>query len=254
MTPIRADDITGRVAVITGAARGIGLAMARTLATQGAQVVLADRDLAGATAAAATLPGAMAVAVDIADTAAVNAMRDAVLGRFGRVDILLNNAALMSTLDRRPFWDIPPDEFDRVVQVNAGGSFRVAAALVPSMRAQGWGRIVNLSSATILNGHPNYLHYVASKAALQGMTRSMARELAGSGVTVNALLPGQIVTGDDANIGQTPEAVARVLARQFVQRSGQTDDLAGLVVWLASTASDFATGQSFVIDGGFALN
>ena len=254
MTPIRADDIVGRVAVITGAARGIGLAMARTLAAQGVQVVLADRDLARATAAAANLPGAMAVAVDIGDTAAVAAMRDAVLGRFGRVDILLNNAALMSTLERRPFWDIPPDEFDRVVQVNAGGSFRVAAALVPAMRAQGWGRIVNLSSATILNGHPNYLHYVASKAALQGMTRSMARELAGSGVTVNALLPGQIVTGDEANIGQTPDAVARVLARQFVQRSGQTDDLAGLVVWLASTASDFATGQSFVIDGGFALN
>lgn len=258
MTPVNATDIAGRIAVVTGAARGIGRAFAATLAGQGASVVVADSDEEGAVETARALAGAggrvISAWVDIAETGAVGDLRDKVLDAFGGVDILVNNAAVMSSLERRPFWDIPPAEFDRVLHVNVGGSFRVSAALVPTMRRRGWGRIVNLSSATVLNGHPNYLHYVASKAALQGMTRAMARELAGSGITVNALLPGQIVTGDGANAGQTPEAVARILARQFVQRSGRTDDLTGLLVWLASAASDFATGQSFVVDGGFAMN
>lgn len=258
MITVQATDIAGRVAVITGAARGIGRAFAATLAAQGASVVIADSDGEAAAKTARVLAGAggrvISACVDIADTGAVSDLRDRVLDAFGAVDILVNNAAVMSSLERRPFWDIPAEEFDRVLQVNVGGSFRVSAALVPTMSRRGWGRIVNMSSATVLNGHPNYLHYVASKAALQGMTRSMARELAGTGITVNALLPGQIVTGDGANAGQTPEAVARVLSRQFVQRSGRNEDLTGFLVWLASSASDFATGQSFVIDGGFAMN
>lgn len=260
---LQANDIAGKVIVITGAGRGIGRAFAENLAAQGARLVIADRDgaLGEATAAAITAAAAsvaaggsaLAVQTDIADSASVLALRDAVLAAHGRVDVLVNNAALMSTIERRPFWEITPEEFDRVMQVNTGGTFRVSAALVPVMQAQGWGRIINMSSSTVLVGHPNYLHYVGSKAALQGMTRSMARELSGSGVTVNVLLPGQILTGDDANIGQTEAAVAKVRERQFVKRSGQTEDLTGLLTWLISASSDFTTGQSFVVDGGFAL-
>lgn len=257
MTPtISANDLNGRVIVVTGAGQGIGRAYARALASQGASVVIAEREASRASATAAEIEAdggtALAVPTDIADAVSVAAMRDKVLSRFGRVDVLVNNAALMSTLLRRPFWEIPPEEFDRVMAVNVGGAFRVSAALAPAMREAGWGRIINMSSATVLVGHPLYLHYVASKAALQGMTRSMARELAGSGVTVNALLPGQILT-EVENVGQTQEAIAKVLSRQIVQRSGRPEDLIGLLTWLASSASDFATGQSFVVDGGYAM-
>lgn len=255
-SPIRADDLAGRVAVITGAGQGIGRHFAEALAQNGAAVVVAERDGARAEAAAADLRAggarAIGVATDIADAASVGAMRDAALAEFGRVDILVNNAARMSDLQRRPFWQIPAEEFDNVLDINIGGTFRVSAALAPAMIAQGWGRIVNLSSSTILMGHPLYLHYVASKSALDGMTRAMARELSDTGVTVNALLPGQIITGA-GNVGQTDAAVARVLSRQLVKRSGRPEDLSGLLLWLASSASDFTTGQSFVVDGGFSF-
>jgi len=253
---IHADDLKGRVAVITGAGQGIGRHFAEVLAAEGAAVVVAERDPGRAEDAAKAMRSsgarAIGVATDIADLASVQAMRDAALDEFGAIDILINNAARMSDLQRRPFWQIPADEFDNVLDINIGGTFRVSAAIVPGMIERGWGRIINLSSSTILMGHPLYLHYVASKTALDGMTRAMARELADTGVTVNAVLPGQIITGD-GNVGQSEAAVERVLARQFVKRSGRPADLSGLLVWLASSASDFATGQSFVIDGGFAL-
>ena len=253
---IHADDLGDRVAVITGSGQGIGRHFAEVLAAEGAAVVIAERsaERAETTAAAIRAAGgrALGVATDIADLASVQAMRDAALAEFGRVDILVNNAARMSDLARRPFWEIPADEFDNVLDINIGGSFRVAATLVPGMIARGWGRIVNLSSSTIQMGHPLYLHYVASKSALDGMTRAMARELSDTGVTVNALLPGQIITGD-GNLGQTDAAVSRVVGRQFVKRSGRVEDLSGLLVWLASGASDFTTGQSFVVDGGFVF-
>ena len=253
---LHADDLRGRVAIITGAGQGIGRHFAEVLAAEGAAVVIAERDPGRAEAVADALRAdgarAIGVATDIADLASVQAMRDAAVAAFGGIDILVNNAARMSDLQRRPFWQIPVEEFDNVLDINIGGSFRVSATVAPGMIERGWGRIINLSSSTILMGHPLYLHYVASKAALDGMTRAMARELSDTGVTVNAVLPGQIITGD-GNVGQNEAAVGRVLARQFVKRSGKPVDLSGLLIWLASSASDFATGQSFVIDGGFAL-
>ncbi len=247
--------VAGRVVVITGAGQGLGRAYAHLLSRGGAKIVVADIDgEAGRRVAGEIADNSgphLAVATDVTDPDAVQAMADRTVATFGRLDGLINNAGLNAALDRRPFWEIPAEEWDRVMRVNAGGTFNAAKAVLPAMRAAGWGRIVNISSAAWHLGLPNYLHYVASKAALAGMTRSMARELGGTGITVNAISPGQILTEVD-NPGQTEENIAAVVARQIVPRSGVPRDIAGLLLYLLSPASDFVTGQSFTVDGGLS--
>ncbi len=247
--------VAGRVVAITGAGRGLGRAYAHLLSRSGAKIVVADIDGEAGRRVAGEIAGFggphLAVATDVTDPDATRAMAGRTVETFGRLDGLIANAGLNAALARRPFWEIPAEEWDRVMRVNAGGAFNAAKAVLPAMRAAGWGRIVNISSAAWRLGLPNYLHYVASKAALVGMTRSMARELGGTGITVNAVSPGQILTEVD-NPGQTEEGIAAVVARQIVPRSGVPHDIAGLLIYLLSPASDFVTGQSFAVDGGLS--
>ena len=247
--------VSDRVVIITGAGQGIGKAYAHGFARAGAKVVVAEIDEEKGARAAREIEAdggrALAIATDVSDTGSVEAMATQAMQRLGDIDVLVNNAAIHVSLARRPFWEIPDEEWDAVMRVNIGGYFKAARAVVPAMRKAGWGRIINISSAATLIGLTNYLHYVATKSAAIGMTRSMARELGGSGVTVNAVLPGQILT-EVENPGQTDELVARVLSRQIVPRSGTPEDVLGMLLYLASPASDFVTGQSFVIDGGLA--
>lgn len=247
--------VAGRVVAITGAGRGLGRAYAHLLGRSGAKIVLADIDEAAGQRVAEEISRFggphLAVSTDVTDPAAAEAMAARTVETFGRIDGLIANAGLNAALARRPFWEIPAGEWDAVMRVNVGGAFNAAKAVLPAMRGAGWGRIVNISSAAWHLGLPNYLHYVTSKAALIGMTRSMARELGGTGIAVNAISPGQILTEVD-NPGQTGESIAAVVARQIVPRSGVPRDLAGLLIYLLSPASDFVTGQSFTIDGGLS--
>lgn len=252
---MQVSDLSKRVAIVTGAGQGIGRAYALGFAKAGMRVAIAEIDAARAATVVKEIEVAggvsLAVTTDVAETRSVEAMVAATLERFGQIDVLVNNAAIHVSLERRPFWEIPDEEWDAVMRVNIGGYFRAARAVVPAMRRAGWGRIINISSAATLIGLPNYLHYVTTKSAAIGMSRSMARELGGSGVTVNAVLPGQILT-EIPNPGQSDELVERVLSRQIVPRSGTPEDVMGLLLYLSSPASDFVTGQSFVVDGGLA--
>ena len=166
---------------------------------------------------------------------------------FGRIDVLVNNAAIYVSIHRRPFYEISAEEWDRVTAVNIKGVFLCAKAVLPAMREQGGGRIINISSNTVMAGTPNFLHYVASKAALIGMTRSMARELGDYGINVNAIAPGLV-----EHEGQTVPAeisASRIEARS-IKRQQVPQDLTGAVLYLASPDSDFVTGQTLVVDGG----
>ena len=243
----------GRVAVVTGAGQGIGRVFARALAEAGHAVVLAERAMERAEAVAAEIGAAggaaLAVRTDVADPASVAEMAERALARFGRLDVLVNNAAIFSTLEMRPFEEIPLEEWEAVLRVNVTGPFLCSRAVLPAMRRGGFGRIVHISSGAVTLGRPNYLHYIASKAALIGMTRSMAHELGRDGITVNAILPGATFTEIERKT-VTPEWKERIVAQQCIPRPQVPEDLVGALLFLASDASGFVTGQGLTIDGG----
>jgi NAD(P)-dependent dehydrogenase (short-subunit alcohol dehydrogenase family) len=246
--------IDGRVVVITGAGQGIGRATAKAMAEAGALPVIAEIDEAKGQSVAREIGNrAMAVRTDVADPASLEAMVGAVLEAHGKIDVLINNAAIFSTLDMRPFWEIPLEEWDAVLRVNVTGCFLAARAVVETMRAAKFGRIVNFSSAAVAMGRPNYTHYTTSKAALIGMTRSMARELGPDGVTVNAIMPGATFTEIERKT-VTPEQKAAILAAQSIPRPETPADLVGTLMFLASDASAFMTGQCLTVDGGLSYD
>jgi NAD(P)-dependent dehydrogenase (short-subunit alcohol dehydrogenase family) len=245
--------VTDRVVVITGGAQAIGREYARQFAAAGAIPVIADINEEKAQEVQAEIEGnggrALAVPSDVSDVDSVQAMADAVLERFGRIDALVNNAAIFTTLRMRKFYDIPLDEWERVLRVNITGSFLTARAVVPAMREAGWGRIVNISSDSIVQGAPNYLHYVSSKSAILGMSRAMATELGELGITVNSVFPGATFTEiPRETIDEAGKA--RVIAAQCIHRPQVPMDLVGLVVFLCTEAAQFITGQGIAVDGG----
>jgi 3-oxoacyl-[acyl-carrier protein] reductase len=245
--------LAGRLAVVTGAGQGLGRAFATRLRAEGARVVIADLDAAKAEAVAAGLgAGATAIAVDVADPDSVAELARRA-GELGPVDILVNNASIFSTLEMRPFDDIPVDEWDRVMAVNVKGVFLCARAFVPGMRAAGYGKIVNISSATVFIGRPLYLHYVTSKAAVIGLTRALATEVGPAGIRVNAVTPGATQT-EVPRKTVTPEQAERIIAAQAIKRREVAEDVVGTVAFLAAPDSDFITGQTVNVDGGAAFH
>ena len=239
-----------RVAIVTGAGQGIGRAFAHAFATAGAYPIIADRNMeAAANVAKAIGPTATAVHTDVTDPASLRAMVETVHSRHGRIDILVNNAAIFSTLTMRPFDQIPLDEWDAVLRTNLTGPFLCARAVLPAMREGGWGRIVNIGSGAVTLGRPGYLHYIASKSALVGMGRSMAHELGADNITVNTLLPGATFTEVERQT-VTPEFKARIVAQQCVPRPQTPDDLVAALLFLCSPGAAFVTGQALTVDGG----
>ncbi|MGE5816883.1 MAG: SDR family NAD(P)-dependent oxidoreductase [Deltaproteobacteria bacterium] len=239
----------GKVAIVTGGARHIGAAYARRLALEGAAVVIADV-LDGdpiANEIRSQNGRALAVNVDVSNEEATNRMAAEALRAFGRIAILVNNAAIFINITRHPFYEITAEEWDRVSAVNIKGPFLCAKAVFPQMKQQKGGKIINISSSTAYWGTPNFLHYVASKAALVGMTRSLAREVGEFGICVNAIAPG-LVEHEGQN---APRALAELQLRErSIKRLQTPDDLMGTLIFLASPDSDFMTGQTIVVDGG----
>jgi NAD(P)-dependent dehydrogenase (short-subunit alcohol dehydrogenase family) len=240
-----------KVVIVTGGAAGLGRAFARGFAKAGARIVVADIDGVGAEAAAALIREeggqAMACRVDVADEGSTLAMAAETLAAFGAIDALVNNAAVYAGLKRRPFHEIPVEEWDRVMAVNLRGPFLCARAVFPHMRGRG-GRIVNISSATVMSGSPMWMHYVASKGGVIAMTRVMAREMGAHNINVNALAPGFTLT--EASLGMMENAATYGVDRGALTRAATPDDMVGAALWLASPLSGFMTGQTLVVDGG----
>jgi NAD(P)-dependent dehydrogenase (short-subunit alcohol dehydrogenase family) len=240
--------LEGRVAVVTGGAQGIGNAIARGLAAEDARVVVAD--LQRAEEAARPL-GGVGLAVDVSDESQVERMVEDVVERCGRIDILVNNAGLYASLEMRPFTEIPIDEWRRVMDVNVLSMFLTCRAVVPPMREQGGGRIVNISSGTPFRGVPFLLHYVTSKGAIVALTRALAKELGGDEVLVNCVAPGFTMSEGVQEHPEVIEALREVsVAARTLKRDQHPEDVVGAVVFLCGPGAAFITGQTIVIDGG----
>ncbi len=241
--------LAGKVAIVTGGARHIGAAYARRLAAEGAAVVVADILNGEPVAKEIRSRGgkAVAVKVDVSSEKDTGMMAQEAVKAFGRIDILVNNAAIFINIQRHPFYEISAEEWDRVSAVNIKGPFLCAKAVFAQMKQQRGGKIINISSSTAYWGTPMFLHYVASKAALVGMTRSLAREVGEFGICVNAIAPG-LVEHEGQN---APKALSELqLKERSLKRLQTPDDLMGTLVFLASSDSDFMTGQTIVVDGG----
>lgn len=241
--------LDGKVAIVTGATQGIGRAIADGLAAEGARIVVAD--LKGAEEAAASYPNGVGLAVDVANEEAVQALVDETLARCGTIDVLVNNAGLYASLAMRPFTEIPLAEWRRVMDVNVASMFLTCRAVVPVMREQGGGKIVNISSGTPFRGVPFLLHYVTSKGAIVAFTRALAKEVGKDHVLVNCVAPGFTMS---AGVEEHPEVIEKLrdvsVAARTLQRDQQPEDVVGAVVYLSGPGSDFVTGQTIVIDGG----
>ncbi len=250
-------EFNNKVVVITGAGQGIGRAYAHEFSKAGAAVVVADLNIAAAQNVEAEIKAAggraLAVQVDVADKASADALVAQTLAAFGGVDVLINNAAIFSTLKMKPFEEIDGDEWDRVMAVNARGVFFCAQAVAKPMRAKGYGKIINISSSVVVTGRANYAHYVASKGAVVALTRALATELGDDGINVNAISPHGIVTEVPRDTIK-PEQWDAILSAQALKRKGDVSDMIGATMFLASDASKYITGQTLNVDAGLRFN
>ena len=246
--------LTNRVAIVTGAAQGIGATYARALSAEGARVVVTDIDDCEPVQQEIlrTDPNAevLALRTDVSDEHSVQSMVNEAVDGFGRIDILINNAAIFGQLTPGPFETISPGEWDSLMAVNVKGPFLCARAVVPVMRRQKYGKIINIASGTLFKGTPNLLHYVTSKGAILAMSRSLSREVGDDGICVNSLAPGLTMSENvRARTEHTEHADANVATRA-IKRPETPEDLVGAMLFLASSDSDFTTGQCLVVDGG----
>jgi NAD(P)-dependent dehydrogenase (short-subunit alcohol dehydrogenase family) len=241
--------LDGKVAIVTGGAQGIGRAIAEELAGDGARIVIAD--LRGAEEAAAGFEEGVGLTVDVSDEDDVARMAAETLERCGSIDILINNAGLYASLAMRPFEQIPVDEWREVMDVNVLSMFLTCRAVVPLMRAQGGGRIVNISSGTPFRGVPFVLHYVTSKGAIVAFTRALAKELGGDNVLVNCVAPGFTMSTGVHEHPEVVEALREVsIGARTIKRDQEPADIVGAVAFLCGPGATFITGQTMVIDGG----
>jgi 3-oxoacyl-[acyl-carrier protein] reductase len=250
-------DLNGRTVIVTGGGKGIGKVYAQEFAKAGARVVACDIDEAAAKSVAEALTedglAALGLGTDIANEQSVEAMAKAALDRFGAIDVLVNNASMMSVLPRRSWLEIPVDEWDRVMAVNLRGTFLCCRAVFPAMKARGRGKIVNISSSRFFEGTPNRLHYTTSKAGVVGFTRALAREVGAFGITVNAVAPGLTASDTQVSSSSGNYLAARGSGRA-IDRVQVPEDLVGAVMFLSSAASDFMTGQTLLVDGGKVMH
>ena len=250
-------EFTGKVVIITGAGQGIGRAYAHEFAKAGAAVVVADLNGEQAERVADEIVTAggrsLAVKVDVADKESTAAMAARALEAFGQIDVLINNAAIFSTLKMKPFEEIDGDEWDRVMAVNARGVFYCAQAVAPAMKSRKYGKIVNISSSVVVTGRANYAHYVASKGAVVALTRALATELGQFDINVNAISPHGIVTEVPRDTIR-PEQWDAIIAAQTLKRKGDVSDMIGATMFLTSDASKYITGQTLNVDAGLRFN
>jgi len=240
-------DLSGRTAAVTGGARGIGRAIANRLHASGASVAIWDADRTAAEAAAGELgQRAHAVRVDVTDAASVEAARDATVAAAGRIDILVNNAGIAGPTVKT--WEYPVEDWRRVLEIDLTGVFLCCRAVVPHMMGNGWGRIVNIASVAGKEGNPNAVAYSAAKAGVIGLTKSLGKELAETGVLVNCVTPAVIVTDILKQVSQ--QHIDYMLSKIPMGRFGKVEEAAAMVAWLSSEECSFSTGAVFDLTGG----
>ena len=243
--------LTDKVAIVTGGGKGLGRAFCFGLVNEGARVVMAVHRLdKEATQAAKEIEaqGGYTLEVDVTKEEDTHRMADEAVKRFGRIDILINNAAMLRGTTRKPFTEIPVDEWDKMMLVNLKGLFLCCRAVFPQMKKQGKGKIINLASETAFTGSNNFIHYVTSKGGIVSFTRALAAEVGQYGIRVNAIAPG--FTDTKASRSVTDDITKYNVSLTPLGRLEVPEDLVGAILFLASDESDFITGQTLVVDGG----
>ena len=259
LRPEEGQRLTGKVALITGAAHGIGRAYALRFAAEGARVAIADLDLPGAEIVAKEIAAqngeAIAVALDVTDPAIISDAIDKVVDAYGTVDILLNNAAMFSVvpMSRVGFDALSIEEWEAMMSTNVKGPWLMSRAVAPIMRTNQSGKIINISSGTAFKGTNTQIHYVTSKAAVLGFTKTLARELGGDGINVNAIAPGNTLSEEDPD-DKTVTMRSSAISSRALRRLESPEDIVGAAVFLASNDSDFITGQTIIVDGGSVMH